>query len=85
MPKAKVEVLSKEDIDLLNTGRRKPQKKRSVYRIVFKCLQRAYDEGKINQITFDDVNKEVRKLFPLSRFNPYHLAHYKHKFLIEAP
>lgn len=73
------------DFDLYAESRRTPIVKRSVYRTVFACLQKAYDAGKINQLTFDEVNKEVRKHFPESKFNPFHLAHYKHKFLIEAP
>jgi hypothetical protein len=73
------------EFELYEESRRIPVIKRSVYRTVFVCLQKAYDAGKINEITFDEVNKEVRKYFPESKFNPFHLAHYKHKFLIEAP
>lgn len=72
------------DMELYGESRRKPVVKRSVYRIVFTCLQKAYNKGKINDVTFDEINLEVRKHFPDSKFNPYHLAHYKHKFLVEA-
>lgn len=83
-PKSRADA-NQEEIDLMHAGRRIPQKKRSVYRCVFVVLQRAYDAGKINQVTFFEVDKEVRKYFPNSKFNPLHLAHYKHKFLVDAP
>lgn len=70
--------------ELYAESRRVPIKKLSVFKIVFNCLQKAYDKGTINSVTFEEVNKEVRKHFPESKFNPFHLAHYKHKFLIEA-
>lgn len=73
------------EAELYDESRRKPVVKRSVYRVVFTFLQKAYDKGSINDIKFEDVNKEVRRYFPESKFNPFHLAHYKHKFLIEAP
>lgn len=70
---------------LFDASRRVPVVKKSVYRVVFTCLNKAYEAGRINDVTFDEVNKEVRRYFPESKFNPFHLAHYKHKFLIEAP
>lgn len=71
--------------ELYDESRRKPIAKKSVYRVVFTCLQKAHKKGSINELTFEEVNVEVRKHFPDSKFNPFHLAHYKHKFLIEAP
>lgn len=71
--------------ELYDESRRVPIVRKSIYRIVFTYLQKAYDAGKINDVAFEDVNKEVRKHFPDSKFNPFHLAHYKHKFLVEAP
>ncbi len=79
----KKEKLSNEE--LYYASRRVPVEKKSVYRVVFTCLQKAYVSGNINDVTFEEINKEVRKHFPESKFNPFHLAHYKHKFLIEAP
>lgn len=85
MGKKKVEVFTKEELEMMHVDRRVPLRKISIYKIVFTCLQKAYDNGRINQLTFNEVNVEVRKRYPNSRFNPYHLAHYKHKFLVEAP
>lgn len=85
MSQKKVELISKEEEELYENSRRTPVKKKSVYRIVYKCLSKYYIKGKIHEVTFAEVDLEVRKQFPTSKFNPFHLAHYKHKFLIEAP
>jgi hypothetical protein len=80
-----VTIYDKEEIDNYEDSRRVPVKKLSVYRIVFAQLTRYYNLGKINNLTFEQVNEKVKAKFPNSRFNPYHFAHYKHKFLVEAP
>lgn len=84
--KTKSKVVTRpEEFKLYDETRRQPVKKRSVYRTVFFCLQKYYKDGKIHELTFENVSKEVHKHFPDSKFNPFHFAHYKHKFLIEAP
>lgn len=59
------------------------QKRVTVVGIVRSFLDKYYQEGRLHEIKFDEVNNAVRAAFPNSRFNPYHLAHYKHKFLVK--
>lgn len=57
--------------------------RKTVVGIVRSFLQHHYEEGTIDALNFQDIDAEVRKHFPESKFNPYHLAHYKHKFLVK--
>lgn len=60
-----------------------PEKRMTVVGIVRSYMRKYYDEGRWDELNFDEVNAAVRASFPNSRFNPYHLAHYKHKFLLK--
>ena len=60
-----------------------PTKRITVVGIVRSYLSKYYEEGKLHELKFDEVNAAVRAHFPNSRFNPYHLAHYKHKYLLK--
>jgi hypothetical protein len=57
-------------------------KRDTIVGIVRTFLTENYEQNKFHEMKFDDVNKLVREKFPNSKFNPYHLAHYKHKFLV---
>lgn len=57
--------------------------RKTIVGIVRSFLQKYYDEDKLHELKFDDVNLVVKTAFPQSKFNPYHLAHYKHKFLLK--
>jgi hypothetical protein len=57
-------------------------KRITVVGIVRAFLTEHYEQDKFHEMKFDDINKLVREKFPNSKFNPYHLAHYKHKFLV---
>lgn len=59
------------------------EKRKTVVGIVRQFLKNYYDENKLQDLKFDDVNAAVKAEFPNSKFNPYHLAHYKHKFLVK--
>lgn len=49
--------------------------------IVRSFLAKSYEENKLDKLSFNEINNAVRVSFPNSKFNPYHLAHYKHKFI----
>jgi hypothetical protein len=58
-------------------------KKPTVVSVVRSFLQKYYDENRLHELKFEDIDAQVRVHFPNSKFNPYHLAHYKHKFLLK--
>lgn len=58
-------------------------KRKTVVGIVRSFLKHYYDENRFQELNFDEINAAVKAVFPNSRFNPYHLAHYKHKFLVK--
>ena len=60
-----------------------PTERITVVGIVRSYLRKSYEEGKLHEVNFDEVNAAVRAHFPNSKFNPYHLYHYKHKFLVK--
>lgn len=56
-------------------------KRPAVVWTVMRVLEKYHKKGKIHEATFDIVQPEVLKRFPTSKFNPFHLAWYKHHFL----
>lgn len=56
-------------------------KRHTVVGIVKQLLVKYHKKGKIHDATWEVVLPEVQKYFPDSRFNPAHLAWYKHHFL----
>ena len=49
--------------------------------IVFDHLQGLWDMDELNKLDFMDVHHLVKRDRPESKFNPQHLALYKHQFL----
>lgn len=56
-------------------------KRHSTLKIVLKYLKKYHSKGKIHEIPFDKLLDEVRLINPETKFNPSHLAWYKHHFL----
>jgi hypothetical protein len=69
-------------VDLEQQVQNKP-KRETVVGIVRTFLTKHFEEDTFYEMRFDDINKLVKEKFPDSKFNPYHLAHYKHKFLLK--
>ena len=53
----------------------------SIKQLVYKFLERCQGEGKIYELTFEEVDKEVKRFYPKAMFNKSHLSWYKHHFL----